>query len=352
VIFLFRPKPVLVDQIQPDIKETLTVYLEGEGVLQPAEEAYVAAIKGGRLETLRAIVGASVNKGDILGALDTNSLSAKLRATLRSYRAANADLGRVDALLRQGISTPQERDDAVTRAALMRSDLEQAKVALEQSILRSPISGVITYAGFAKNDFIPDGSRVFAIQNNLEQQFRFKIPHADAKVLEFRDGVAQGQFVVEIGNRNNGSASNGEGSYQSFTLPIERVVKESDYDGMYEELQLRGPADTFSRISKGERQHVRIPLRTITNVWVVPRDALVTFNGKTEGEPVLAALVYDKNHASVKKVKVKIVNAWTERLAIAPLPRGTIMVAPGFQNQAVVIEKERRVTLRAARESL
>jgi len=346
--FFFRSKTVVVDQIIPERLEKMVVYAEGEGVLQPSQEAYVAAIKGGRLETLRTPVGTSVSKGDILGALDTNTLSARLRASLRSYRASQSDLSRVLSLLRQGISTPQDRDDTVTRSEVLRSELEQAKSALEQSVLRSPISGVVTYVGFAKNDFIPDGSRVFAIKNSLEQRFRFKIAYAEARALKFVDGVAQGAFVVEIGS---------DEAKKSFNFPIERVIKESDYDGMYEELQIRGPEGAFVDVAKGEKQRVRIPLRTLENVWVISRDALVgadntanvSTSGSSSGEPTFAVLVFDETNSSVKKVNVKVMQSWPERLAIAPLSEGKVLVLPGFLDQEKVISNKKRVSLKKLR---
>jgi RND family efflux transporter MFP subunit len=349
--WFFRGKAVVVDQIVPERMEKMIVYAEGEGVLQPSQEAYVAAIKGGRLETLRTPVGASVSKGDILGALDTNTLSARLRASLRSYRASQSDLSRVQSLLRQGISTPQDLDDILTRSEVLRSELEQAKSALEQSVLRSPISGVVTYVGFAKNDFIPDGSRVFAVKNSLEQQFRFKIAYAEAKALKFADGVAQGAFVVEIGP---------DEAKKSFNFPIERVVKESDYDGMYEELQIRGPESAFVGVAKGEKQRVRIPLRTLENVWIIPRDALVSTDSginaasstAVNSEPTLAVLVFDEINSSIKKVKVQVMQSWPERLAIAPLSEGKVLVLPGFLDQEKIISNKKRVSLKKLRTSL
>ncbi len=343
VVYLFRPKPVVVDRAEIQKEQHLVVYLEGEGVLQPVQEAYVAAIKGGRLDALQTQVGAHVEADAILGALETGTLSARLRSALRSYRSAEMDLSRVRALLAQGIATQQERDDATTHATVLREELEQAKTALEQSVLRSPISGVVTYLGFKKNEFVPDGGRAFAIQNMNERVLRFKIPFSDSKVFSYRDGTVQGSFPVEVASAEK---ENGE-HFITFKLPIERVSKESDYDGLYEELQIRGSADVFTSLQHSDRLHVRIPIRTLDNVWIVSRQSLVP-NDKVN----LAALVQETKTSRIKKIPVQIVHSWKEKLAISPLGDDVTVLVPGFANQDETVSGNKKVAIRASRGAL
>ena len=117
----------------------------------------VGARVSGIVQTLAVTQGSHVNRGDVIARLDTLEAQARLRqADARlaeldaSVRQLTEDLGRAESLAKDRVMTSQDLLAARTalaaaksRVDAARADRELARVQLDYTVIRSPISGVV-----------------------------------------------------------------------------------------------------------------------------------------------------------------------------------------------------------------
>lgn len=97
----------------------------------------------GRIEKVNVVEGTRVKAGDVLVEIDHRIPQANFdRAQARS-QLADRELGRLERLTRDGSATPQALDQARATVATAQVELTLAKVALENTFLRSPFDGVV-----------------------------------------------------------------------------------------------------------------------------------------------------------------------------------------------------------------
>jgi RND family efflux transporter MFP subunit len=132
--------------------------LSGSGYVITAEKYIAIGVRvPGRIERFLVDEGDHVRAGQPLAELDDRDYRAQVgraEAALRVSRAnrdlARSQLERVRQLFQQGITSKEEMDQAESRyevagasAAAAENELTQARVNLEDTVLRSPVDGVV-----------------------------------------------------------------------------------------------------------------------------------------------------------------------------------------------------------------
>jgi RND family efflux transporter MFP subunit len=129
------------------------------GVLAPlpGRDVKVGALVPGRIDRVLVAEGDPVRPGQALATVEARSLQDRLAETEAQAELANAALdaaekrlARTEHLLKDGIASKQEVDDARAAAATAASALKQARAGgstaqlqLERATLRAPIAGVV-----------------------------------------------------------------------------------------------------------------------------------------------------------------------------------------------------------------
>jgi HlyD family secretion protein len=149
----------------------LTVIVTATGSVEPTVQVDVSSEQSGTVREVLVDYNSEVKKGDVLARLDTDKLSADLKAkeaALASARAAvskaradeesaKAKLDRLTALVSSRVSTQQDLDTAeftyqAASAARQSAEadvisaeaaLEQAKLSLSKATIVSPIDGIV-----------------------------------------------------------------------------------------------------------------------------------------------------------------------------------------------------------------
>jgi len=176
--------PVEVEAVSTgSIEETI----ELTGWIKANQIVNVASKVAGRVESLSVLSdgsdlvaveeGVSVKKGQQLAIIDHDVYLAQLVAAKASVRAKEVELAdaerekkRVIALYEGGSATEQSRDKAMTAAelaaaslSLTRANLELAQISLRESMIVSPIDGIVTAKHIDEGNLIRTGDRIVTI---------------------------------------------------------------------------------------------------------------------------------------------------------------------------------------------
>jgi membrane fusion protein (multidrug efflux system) len=141
------------------------------GETESSQEVEIRARVEGFLETIAYREGSLVNKGDVLFQMDRKPFAASLvsaRAELQAQQArlatASANLKRVgplaaeDALSQKDLDDAQgSRDAAVAAVEGAKSHVQQAEIDLSYTTIRSPVTGVTSFARKQPGSFISPG---------------------------------------------------------------------------------------------------------------------------------------------------------------------------------------------------
>ena len=176
--------PVEVEVVSPgSIEETI----ELTGWIKANQIVDIASKVAGRVESLSVLLdrsdsvaveeGVSVKKGQQLAIIDHDVYLAQLVAAQAGIRAKEVELAdaerekkRVIALYEGGSATEQSRDKAMTAAelaaaslSLTRANLELAQINLRESMIVSPIDGIVTAKHIDEGNLIRSGDQIVTI---------------------------------------------------------------------------------------------------------------------------------------------------------------------------------------------
>jgi membrane fusion protein (multidrug efflux system) len=172
-----QPAPAATPQAVPAVVITVEAsdvpnVAEFVGETESSQEVEIRARVEGFLETIAYREGALVKKGDVLFQMDRKPFEASLaaaRAELQAQQArlstAEANLKRVgplaaeDALSQKDLDDAQgSRDAAVAAVEGARSRVQQAEINLGYTTIRSPVTGVTSFARRQPGSFIAPGA--------------------------------------------------------------------------------------------------------------------------------------------------------------------------------------------------
>lgn len=163
---------------------------------RPLNEAVLTAQRGGRLDKVLVRSGQEVHAGQILATVDETANAAGLKAKLSEYALAGKEYARTRGLVDAQSATREELDRAQGSLEVRRAELENAKQALEDAIVRAPIDGVVQALVFKAGDKVPDGGRIGVVvgRGGFKALCRFPLAIAErvpaAAEPEVRDDTA------------------------------------------------------------------------------------------------------------------------------------------------------------------
>lgn len=133
------------------------------GTVEPIRTVAVNSQASGALLSVNVEEGAAVSRGQVLARVDARETEAQVRSAQAQFNVAEAALQRAEQLRsRQVITLPEyERDRAAYDAA--RAQLDQLRTRLGYSVVRAPVSGVVTAKSVEAGDIVSPQSQLFEI---------------------------------------------------------------------------------------------------------------------------------------------------------------------------------------------
>lgn len=187
--------------------------LEFNGTVRSAQRAELAFKVAGRVEQILANEGMQVRAGDELARLDDREIQATLNSAQAEFNSADADYRRGQAIFErtQAISR-RDLERLETQRSLAANQLSNARLALEETVLRAPFDGVIgrkLVEDFAR---VSANQPVLVIQNLQDLEVVIQVPD---------------QVVLQSARRS-GAVAEIPGLEQSFPLSLKFFSTEAD----------------------------------------------------------------------------------------------------------------------------
>lgn len=287
-------------------KHKLQTVLDVAGVLVPARTVNIVSKISGQITSLDLDVRNIVNAGDVLITLETKALNAQLQqaeAALQSAEASVQSVGeqaeqarinldaaqkaydRTKALADSGAGTQNQLEDATTRLDLAKKQYEIAagsaqkqaqasvntaqaninniKVQLENAVITSPISGIITNRNISPGEIASPGTALLMI--------------ADTSILKLKGTVSQ-EVIPLLQAGQNIDVSVDIYPNKTFAGKIDNIGPMAVSTGEYFpiEISIKNSGD----IKAGLSAHASIGLTSDGGV-VVPFSSVVQNNGQS-----------------------------------------------------------------------
>lgn len=103
-------------------------------------------------------------EGVVVARLDDAALRSGLLAAEAAAKAADADMARLDALLRKGAATPKEVEEGRARAAATSAAVAAARDNLAYAVLRAPFAGRVASRPVNVGDVVSPGTTLVEVE--------------------------------------------------------------------------------------------------------------------------------------------------------------------------------------------
>ena len=151
--------------------------------------AVLSAPAAGRVATVRVAAGQAVTRGDALIELEPATFQAALKSAMATQSAARAARDRAQRLVTEGISPQKELDQANADLARADADVAVATRMMELSIVRTPISGVVTRMATSLGASVDPSEPLVEVADPAALDVMLSVQPADAARIKGGDKV-------------------------------------------------------------------------------------------------------------------------------------------------------------------
>ncbi len=243
--FLFE-KGISAKRQADDAQTALTV---AEASVESAKQALELTLAGARKED-RDAARLRVRQAD--------------ESLVQAQKTGNAKVAQAQAALSQAESQTlavaakvQEAEAARSSALKASADVSVAQVQAEYAALRAPISGVVTKRWLSPGDMADPAGAVLEIADNRQLELLASLPESDA------ERVQPGQRARLAAGQTGTVVSVGAVDPQTALVPVRIRVSQS------------------ASLRAGALQSVKIVVRVARGATVIPKEALLTREGKS-----------------------------------------------------------------------
>jgi membrane fusion protein (multidrug efflux system) len=256
--------PVPVEVITAE-RGAVSSYLVATATLEPEKQADVVAKVSGLVDKLFVEEGHWVRGGDVMAQLDEERLKIQVDQALVELNRLEADYKRAGNLFEKDLISEEAYENLRFQYEAQKSAYELAKLELEYSSIRAPISGVVTERLIRIGNQVNVNQRVFAIANFNPLVARVFVPENEMRRLKV------GQPVKIIIDADGDEPHDGRVARVSPVVdPASGTVKAT--------VEVIGSSN--ETLKPGMFARLKIITDTKTDAIVVPKRALVSDDGK------------------------------------------------------------------------
>jgi RND family efflux transporter MFP subunit len=144
----------------------ITAGIAVTGSLDPADRVEVRAQLSGQIEHVVVDRGSIVGADQTLAKFDAAIVQARGLSALVSLGARERDLDAADTLYRAGVLSERDFTQARVVRDAAKADLAQARDAVSNATVRSPIHGEISERFVSSGEVVQTGAKLFTVVNN------------------------------------------------------------------------------------------------------------------------------------------------------------------------------------------
>lgn len=221
------PRDIALATVQ-NIQRTIPL----TGTIQPLNQTEIMSQQASEIREVLVREGESVRRGQILARLDTADLDARLRDKLGALAVGQAQLAlaqknlRMNSEMLQSNFISQNAFDSVqngyqvSEATLvsLQAQVSQARKALAETVIRSPINGVVAERMAQPGLAVSANTKLFTVQDLSVMNVEAPVPASDIPAVEIGqqarlkiEGFGDREFIGKV-DRINPSTENGSRS--------------------------------------------------------------------------------------------------------------------------------------------
>jgi membrane fusion protein (multidrug efflux system) len=171
-------------EVMPVRLQDFTIDVFYLGTLEPEERVVLKAEAEGVAERVRFDEGSAVSKDAVMVNISTESLRVRLDQAQSDLKLADANLKRAESLATQKLISPAELDQVRNRRESAFHAWESAKIELDKSIVKAPISGVVKTKSVSAGEYLAKGQSIAEILAVERLRARISVPEGELRYLE------------------------------------------------------------------------------------------------------------------------------------------------------------------------
>ena len=160
------------------------------GTVKSRQAADIEAKVSGRITSLPVVLGQVVKEGDLLVALATQEIQARLEQAEAALRQAEIDSQRVGKLRQGGAATQSEVDSVTYRHQSAQAAVAEAKALLAYARITAPIGGVVARKDADVGDLAMPGRPLLRLEDPTHLRLEAEVPGSVLARLKPGDTLA------------------------------------------------------------------------------------------------------------------------------------------------------------------
>jgi len=181
--------------IEQDLQERFSL----PGSLEAWEDLSLAAEIAGPVDWVGPIEGASLKANQAILTIDSVTQKANLEKARVDAEVKEANMQRLERLVAENLVSRQEYDNTVTAYEAARQNLKLARIALDKSTVRTPISGVLDSRFVERGEYVKVGNPVAVIVQVDRLKVLVDVPEKDVRYLHVGEQVEVLQTQIDTG---------------------------------------------------------------------------------------------------------------------------------------------------------
>ncbi|MFW5823412.1 MAG: efflux RND transporter periplasmic adaptor subunit [Marinobacter sp.] len=245
-----------VDAVRPET-DIVRDEVNAVGNLRARDAVEITAEVSGRVVEVNLGAGEAVTKGDLLVRLDDRQAAADLKVIESRLADARRQLERADRLRENNSISQSQVDELRTAVDVARSELEAARVRLDNHRIVAPFDGVVGLSDLSLGAYVTPGTEITTLDATDRMELAFSVPERFLGQVSlgqmvrgsspaWPDEVFQGE-LVELGTRI---------SELSRALPVRALIDNPDG-------QLRPGQYMSASLTLREREGLVIPEQAV-----------------------------------------------------------------------------------------
>ncbi len=305
---------------EPQLADTFDL----PAIIEPNKIVTVSAEIEARIERIPLVEGTAVHAGDLLVLLNADLLQPAFEMAKAQVERDQIEYERMANLVKDDATPKRDLDDATTRLAVSKANLEQARARLERTRIVAPSDGILNDLPVEEGEYVQIGVPVAQVVDIETVKVAVEVPERDIAFFEVGQTA---QVVADI-----------KGSEQLMEGKITFISELADAQTRSTRIEIT-IANKEKLLRSGQIVRARLTRRILKDAILIPLLAVIPMeDGK-------AVYVVNSEQAQRRQVELGIIKG--DRIQVTNglkpgdhlITAGHRFVAPG-QKVNVVSEKE------------
>lgn len=227
--------------------------------LEALNSVDLSAAANGRLVSLSAKDGASVQKGTLLAKIDDSELKAQLKQAESNQQLAKQKMDRTQGLVEKNAATQADLEAAEAGLKSADANIELIRAQIAKTEVRAPFSGKLGFVNVSVGAWVTTGTSIVTLSEVNKLKAKFALPQRYATTLKVGDSIELQDEERAITRKGKVSALDATISESSRTRQILVTVDNAKGD-----LIAGGYAKVNVNLESGRTKTIPVPAEALT----------------------------------------------------------------------------------------